>query len=113
MGFDENAQFCLRLALDEAMANAIVHGNRFDESKEVCVEVNPQNDELEVSVADEGCGFDQSCLEDPREEKNLQKPNGRGVFLIREFAKNVCFNEKGNQITFIIHRRSSYSVVQS
>lgn len=113
LGFDEDAQYCLRLALDESMANAIVHGNQFDESKEVQVIVTPHHDKIEISVSDEGCGFNQDCLPDPREEDNLQKPNGRGIFLIREFSSELSFNAIGNQITFSIHRRSTRSMLQS
>lgn len=113
LGFHEEAQYCLRLALDEAMANAIVHGNCFDETKNVQVTVVPYNDKIEVAICDEGCGFDQSKLQDPREEDNLQKPNGRGIFLIKEFSNDVTFNEKGNQITFTIHRQTTCPMLQS
>ncbi len=113
LGFEEDALFCLRLALDEAMANAIMHGNKFDETKDVNVQVTTQPDEIVVAVCDEGCGFDQSCLKDPTQGENIQKPNGRGIFLIREFTKDVRFNEKGNQITFTIHRTTRYSMLQS
>lgn len=113
LGFDEDAQYCLRLALDESMANAIVHGNRMDETKDVQVTVIPFPDKIEISVSDEGCGFNCDQLPDPRNEDNLQKPNGRGIFLIREFSSEVSFNEKGNQITFAIHRCSTNSMLQS
>lgn len=113
LGFHEEALYCLRLALDEAMANAIVHGNCFDDSKNVQVTVNPHPDKIEVAVCDDGCGFDQSKLPDPREEDNLQKPNGRGIFLIREFSNDVTFNDKGNQISFTIHRQTTCPMLQS
>lgn len=113
MDFHEDALYCLRLALDEAIANAIVHGNCLDDSKNVKVTVIPQTDKMVVSVCDDGCGFDQSKLPDPREEVNLQKPNGRGIFLIREFSHEVTFNDKGNQINFTIHRQTTCPMLQS
>jgi serine/threonine-protein kinase RsbW len=70
-------------------------------------------DQIEVAICDEGSGFDQAKLQDPRQEDNLQKPNGRGIFLIREFSNDVSFNEKGNQITFTIHRQTTCPMLQS
>jgi len=111
--FDSEACFNLRLAMDEAFSNAIIHGNRNAEEKDIMVEAAFQSNCIAVTVRDEGDGFDRTKLIDPREISNLFKTNGRGVFLIRQFTHEVKFNEKGNEITFIVQRSRTASVLKS
>ena len=112
-GFDDDSQFCIRLALDEAIINAIIHGNRNDGQKEIYITARFNESAVCITVRDEGEGFDQAKLFDPREEPYLHQPHGRGIFLIREFTKEVQFNQKGNEITFTIARHVSPSAVPS
>lgn len=105
--FDEDSLYCLRLAMDEAVVNAIIHGNKNDESKDIHIEARCHNGKLRVSVRDEGHGFDRTNLPDPRQEPHLHEPHGRGIFLIKEFTDEVRFNDKGNEITFTIGCASS------
>jgi serine/threonine-protein kinase RsbW len=111
-GFDEDCCFSLRLAMDEALVNAIVHGNDHAEHKEIEVtaEITPQK--ISISVADEGNGFNQNNLSDPREEPYLHKTHGRGVFLIRQFTSDVFFNDKGNKITFVVDQTRPAPIMQ-
>lgn len=79
------------LALREAVNNAVLHGNRKDASKWVEVDMEREADHLIIRVWDQGPGLDESCLRDPRSQENLFKPNGRGIFLIRQFVDGISF----------------------
>jgi serine/threonine-protein kinase RsbW len=89
VGFDEDARFAVGMALREALNNAILHGNRRDESKQVSIVFVAHDDRLEVSVRDQGAGFDPRGLPDPLAEQNLLKPSGRGIFLMRSYMDEV------------------------
>lgn len=113
LGYDGDACFCLRLAMDEALINAITHGNRNMEEKNVRIIAYCDEQRIAVTVQDEGDGFDQSTLVDPTQEPYLHKSSGRGVYLIQQFTHEIQFNEKGNAITFSIHRAYPPAVLQS
>ena len=103
-GYDDDACFAIRLALDEAISNAIQHGNRNDASKKVTVRVTVDADRVKIEVADEGGGFSPACVPDPTAPENLEKPNGRGIMLINAYMTEVAFNDVGNRITMIKRR---------
>lgn len=103
-GYDENAHFALRLAMDEALSNAYDHGNRGRPERRIFVSYELCRERVKVSVRDEGEGFDHRRLEDPRGEAALNRTRGRGIFLIRQFMSEVRFNQAGNQITLIYRR---------
>jgi len=98
------ARFKLRVALSEALANAIIYGNRNDSEKsvEVRVVVTPQM--VSVHVSDEGDGFDPDQVPNPTLPEGLEQTSGRGLFLIREMVDEVRFNEKGNSICMMMRR---------
>ncbi len=85
------------ISLTEAANNAIIHGNKSDESKEVEViyGLDDRGKNLTVIMKDEGPGFDYNHLPDPTEEENLEKTSGRGVFLIMQLADMVVFSDNG------------------
>jgi len=84
------------IALNEAISNAIVHGNKFSQDKEVTVVYNiTENKKLTVSVQDEGPGFDYTLVPDPTDPENIEKLNGRGVFLIQHLADEVSYLSDG------------------
>ncbi|MDX1637914.1 MAG: ATP-binding protein [Balneolaceae bacterium] len=89
----------IMLALSEAVTNAIVHGNREDDSKNVFISATRNRDQLKISIKDEGEGFDPSSLPDPLQDENLLKEGGRGVYLIEQFADDVSYSEGGTKIT--------------
>lgn len=113
LGYDGDACFCLRLAMDEALINAITHGNRNIEEKDVRIIAYCDRERIAVTVQDEGDGFDQSQLVDPTQEPYLHKTSGRGVYLIQQFTHEIQFNEKGNAITFVVNRAHPPAVLQS
>ena len=98
------ARFRLRVALCEALSNAIVYGNRMDPSKRVDVMVVVTDTAVSVQVRDEGDGFDPSGIPDPTSSDRLELSRGRGLFLIRQLVDEVRFNERGNSICMILHR---------
>ncbi len=79
------------LALREAVNNAVLHGNKKEPGKWIEVEMVGTPDAFTMTVWDEGTGFNTSKLCDPRDPENLLKPNGRGIFLIRQFTDKVQF----------------------
>lgn len=93
--------FQLRLALDEALANALKHGNSFDPSKVVMARVKVDDEAVSLTVVDEGPGFDPGSVPDPRAEENLQRPGGRGVLLMESSVDRVIRNASGNSVTLI------------
>lgn len=97
-GYSEHALFAIRLALDEALSNAIRHGNANDPAKRVTVEYEVDAERMKVVITDEGPGFDPHSLPDPTLDENLERPHGRGVMLIRAYMTDVSFNARGNQI---------------
>ena len=92
----------LRVGLTEALANAMLYGNAHDPSKRVRVEVTIEGGRLQARITDQGPGFDPAAVPDPREEGNLTRPCGRGLFLMREFLDEVWFNDRGNQVTLVL-----------
>jgi serine/threonine-protein kinase RsbW len=101
LGYDENALFRLRLGLDEALINAVRHGNEGNPELTITLEYRVTREYLVVSIADQGEGFDYCNLMDPRSEEALMRGCGRGIFLIQQFMSEVHFNEKGNCITLV------------
>jgi len=102
--FEESTCFAVRLALDEALANAIRHGNGGDASKNVTVEFDVDEERISISIADEGPGFDPEEVPDPTLDENLERPCGRGVMLIKAYMTSVSYNEKGNCVTMVKRR---------
>ena len=90
------------ISLTEAVNNAMVHGNRLDPEKEVKVTCIVERPFLRFQIEDEGPGFDYDNLPDPTAPENIEKPNGRGVFLMRNLADNCEFLDDGRivQIEF-------------
>jgi len=99
-----SARFKLRVALSEALANAIIYGNRHDSQKSVDVRVEVSKTMLAVHVSDEGDGFRPQEVPDPTLPDGLEQTSGRGLFLIREMVDDVRFNEKGNSVCMMMRR---------
>ena len=91
--------FGVRLALEEALVNAIKHGNRMDAEKKVYIAVELTADEVTVVIEDQGDGFKVEEVPDPTDDDNLDKPGGRGIMLIRSFMNGLEYNDKGNRLT--------------
>ena len=93
----------LRVAVGEALANAILYGNRQDPEKRVRVRAELRPGEAIVTITDEGPGFDPESVQDPTVAENRGRSHGRGLFLLRKLADEVRFNETGNSVTLTLH----------
>lgn len=90
--------FAVQLALEEAIMNAVEHGNRRDPAKKVDVSAEISGERVLLSVRDEGDGFDEFAPPNPTLDENLEVPTGRGLFLIRSFMTNVWRGLNGAEI---------------
>jgi serine/threonine-protein kinase RsbW len=97
--FSEREIFAIRLALEEALVNAIKHGNQMDRSKKVCIAYRVHCERFDVYVADEGPGFDPCDVPDPTAVENLERACGRGLMLMRHYMTEVTFSQRGNAVT--------------
>jgi serine/threonine-protein kinase RsbW len=79
----------------EATNNAIMHGNKLDESKDVTIEFKMKGDTLSVKVDDEGNGFDYEHIPDPTAPENIENVNGRGIFLMEKLSDKISFSRNG------------------
>jgi serine/threonine-protein kinase RsbW len=88
------------ISLTEAANNAIIHGNKCNEAKEVEIsyDLDGRGKNLSLIVKDQGPGFDYNNLPDPTAPENLEKTSGRGVFLMMQLADMVVFSDKGATI---------------
>lgn len=91
--------FGVHLALEEALVNAVKHGNKFDEAKRVHFIVRLSPEKLYVQVRDEGPGFKLEEVPDCTEDENLEKCSGRGIMLMKNFMTFVEYNDTGNMVT--------------
>ena len=99
LNYGERATFAVRLALEEAVVNAIKHGNRMDKAKRVTITYSADDRECVISVEDEGPGFDPAAVPDPTAEENIERPSGRGLMLIRAYMDEVSHDRQGRKIT--------------
>ena len=88
--------FSIHLALEEALVNAIRHGNRFDVKKRVHVCCKMAPDRIWIEISDEGPGFNPQTVPDCTAAENLEVPSGRGLKLMRCFMNRVEYNPQGN-----------------
>lgn len=100
-GLSETEEFNIRLCIEEALRNAMEHGNRLNTELPVKVTYGVAANTLKVEIEDAGEGFDHKNLSDPTKEENLLRDRKRGVFLIYQLMDEVIFNDKGNRITMI------------
>ncbi|HEX5004320.1 MAG TPA: ATP-binding protein [Gemmatimonadales bacterium] len=100
----QRAHFRVRVALTEALANAILYGNAEAPASMVDVRVECLPEALHLHVTDEGPGFDPATVRDPVMPDDLEQPRGRGLFLIRNLMDDVRFNPPGNSICMTLRR---------
>ena len=90
--------FSVRLALEEALVNAIKHGNGFDPNKTVAIVCRIAANLVRIEIEDQGSGFRPEDVPDPTDEENLENPSGRGIVLMRSFMSLVEYNDVGNRV---------------
>jgi serine/threonine-protein kinase RsbW len=101
MGVIEHQNSNVVIALDEAIVNAIKHGNKYDESKWVTIVADLSAQGARFTITDEGEGFDPDDVPDPCAPENLLRSSGRGLLLIRSIMDETFYNESGNSLTMV------------
>ena len=105
-GYRKRDIFGIRLALEEAIGNAIKHGHAGDPDQPVQVVYYINRQRILARVQDQGPGFDPAQVADPREGENLDRPAGRGLLLMRSYMDRVEFSPRGNCVTLMKFRSS-------
>ncbi|MFN3192965.1 MAG: ATP-binding protein [Aureliella sp.] len=103
-GWDGSDFFHVQMAAEEALINAITHGNKEDPTKTVELEFRVSDQTAFLRFKDQGEGFNPEDLPDPTADENLDVIHGRGVFLIRELMSEIEYNESGNEVRMWKHR---------
>lgn len=98
---DESTIFDIKLCIEEAVRNAIVHGNRADRRRSVTVTFWVEGGELMIEIADQGSGFDHSALADPTAAMHILKNSGRGVYLIKKLMDRVEYTDNGTRVLMV------------
>jgi serine/threonine-protein kinase RsbW len=106
-GWPQSDRFAIQMGLEEALTNAIKHGNQNNPRKFITLEVQVDPQEIRIGVADEGPGFPHARVRDPTRKSNRKRESGRGVALIRFFMDEVHYNESGNQLEMVKRRSVS------
>ena len=101
LALSDVCRFDIRLCLEEAMINAIKHGNHFDKNTKVHLIVEYDRKSVCVTVKDQGRGFDPIELPDCTKRSNLWKCRGRGIYLIHQLMDEVKYNRKGNCVQMV------------
>ncbi|MBA4187354.1 MAG: ATP-binding protein [Planctomycetaceae bacterium] len=96
--------FSIKLALEEALVNAIKHGNQMDPDKRVFVAYCIRPTRFEIKITDEGEGFNPEDVPDPTAIENLERPCGRGLLLMRGFMTEVAYHGKGNCVSMALEK---------
>ena len=99
LGVNEDHYGNMLIAVTEAVNNAIIHGNKYSETKKVKVEVSKSVEGIVFTISDEGDGFDFNNLPDPTAPENLEKPDGRGIFLMKNLSDGVLFESNGSKVS--------------
>lgn len=94
----------LYLAVTEGVSNAIIHGNKSNSNKKVTIKFENLEGAYKIEIGDEGNGFDFNNLPDPRAAHNILKESGRGVFIMKEYADHIDFNNRGSVIILTFNK---------
>ena len=101
----EGEIFGIHLSLEEAIANAIHHGNARDREKSIRITLETSADLFYAKITDEGGGFDPQAIPDPTSVENLERPCGRGLMLMRCYMDSVAYSPSGNSVE--LHKKRS------
>lgn len=93
---DDDIYGNIMIAVTESVNNAILHGNKSDNRKNVSLKLALESSQIKFIVKDQGAGFDFQNLADPTLPENLDKPGGRGIFLMKNLSDEVNFKDEGS-----------------
>ena len=100
-GYCEDATFAIKLALEEAMTNAVKHGNRNDQAKRITIRYSVSRERTVILVRDQGPGFEPASVPDPTAPDRLPLPTGRGIMLMRAYMSEVHYRAGGAEVCLI------------
>jgi serine/threonine-protein kinase RsbW len=103
-GYDEDTIFAIKLAFEEAITNAVKHGNCNDCNKQVHLRYFVDPTRVILMVRDEGCGFQPDRVPDPTADENLERPSGRGLMLMHSYMTQVRYSPTGNEVWLLKER---------
>ena len=96
--FNDEIYGNIMIAVTESVNNAIVHGNHADKKKNVSLSLSFNENTVRFTIEDEGIGFDYDSLPDPTAPENIEKPGGRGIFLMKHLCDEVSFQNEGKKV---------------
>lgn len=99
--FPDQEAFGILLSVEEAIVNAVKHGNQLDPNKQVRVTYSLTKGKFEMTVEDEGPGFNPADVPDPLDPENLERPGGRGLLLMRSYLTEVEYSPRGNRVRLL------------
>src|SRR5437764_8381010 len=99
--FHDDAVFAIKLALEEALINAIKHGNKEDRHKKVRIAARVTDTEAEIIIEDEGPGFERSTVPDPTSDENLERLHGRGILLMEAYMHIIEWSNNGRRVRMV------------
>jgi serine/threonine-protein kinase RsbW len=102
--FDKDDIFAVHLTFEEAFLNAVKHGNKNDPTKKVKIDYSVTLEKVEITITDEGSGFEPESVDDPRFGKGLYEPGGRGLLLMNSYMDIVKYNEEGNSVYMLRYK---------
>ena len=100
---DEGEVFDIRLCLEEALINAMKYGNRLDKDVPVKLTAGFDDGSVEITIEDQGPGFDVRRLKDCTQDENALRNHGRGVHLMQQLMDEVKYNDRGNRVLMVKH----------
>ena len=106
-GYGEENRFAVRIAVEEAMANAVLHGHRGDQDQLIEIHWTISSSQVAMFVSDDGRGYNSSAVPDPTADENLTLPSGRGLAMIKAFMTTVHVSDAGRKIKMTLMRSSS------
>jgi len=95
---DDDIYGNIMIAVTESVNNAIMHGNKSDKNKNVTLSLSLNQNIINFTIMDEGNGFDFQNLPDPTSPENIDKPSGRGIFLMKHLSDEVSFKNNGTLV---------------
>jgi serine/threonine-protein kinase RsbW len=97
-GYERDTIFAIKLAYEEAVTNAVKHGNCNDNSKHVHLRYHVDAERVVISIRDEGCGFCPDEVPDPTADENLERPSGRGIMLMAAYMTKLRYADDGREV---------------
>ncbi len=103
--YSEHDVFSVRISLEEALANALLHGHQGEAEHPIKVKWRVNTTQVEITITDQGRGYNPETIPDPTAEENLTLPSGRGLAMMRAFMDHVEVNAQGNMVTMLRTKR--------